>query len=150
MPPMCDQYGDRQAIVMCQTIGDFALEQREFKWDSDERLKQALEEYLVDRHRNTALPVFDAETASTEDQEKIQVVENRLIKEMGYCGHCAKVAMQKADAPTNRGQSALHLPRHPSPRASRQGRGDRDSDTAGITFRNRHVGCIIQRSRKDV
>lgn len=91
---------------LMQQIGDFALEQKEFTWDSDERLKQALEEYLVDRHRNTALPVFDAETASTEDQEKIQVVENRLIKEMGYCGHCAKVAMQKADAPTNRGTSS--------------------------------------------
>ncbi len=71
-------------------IGALAIEGRRFQWDSNERLRKALELKLFEDQKDsiklTSLvsSVIDAET-----QEKIEVVKARLIKNFGYCEICA-------------------------------------------------------------
>ncbi len=71
-------------------IGALAIDGRRFEWDSNERLRKALELKLFEDQKDsiklTSLvsSVMDAET-----QEKIDVVKARLIKNFGYCDICA-------------------------------------------------------------
>ena len=71
-------------------IGALAIDGKKFHWDSNERLRKALELKLFEDQKDsiklTSLvsSVIDAET-----QEKIDVVKARLIKNFGYCEICA-------------------------------------------------------------
>ncbi|MEZ4706117.1 MAG: hypothetical protein R3A44_02865 [Caldilineaceae bacterium] len=71
-------------------IGALAIEGKTFAWNSNERLRKALELKLFEDQKDsiklTSLvsSVIDAET-----QEKIDVVKTRLIKNYGYCDICA-------------------------------------------------------------
>ncbi|MCB0063126.1 MAG: hypothetical protein KDE19_13470, partial [Caldilineaceae bacterium] len=71
-------------------IGALAIDGKKFEWDSNERLRKALELKLFEDQKDsiklTSLvsSVMDAET-----QEKIDVVKSRLIKNFGYCDICA-------------------------------------------------------------
>ena len=71
-------------------IGALAIEGKIFAWNSNERLRKALELKLFEDQKDsiklTSLvsSVIDAET-----QEKIDVVKTRLIKNYGYCDICA-------------------------------------------------------------
>jgi serine protein kinase len=71
-------------------IGALAIEGKKFEWNSNERLRKALELKLFEDQKDsiklTSLvsSVIDAET-----QEKIDVVKARLIKNYGYCDICA-------------------------------------------------------------
>ncbi|HEX7972895.1 MAG TPA: hypothetical protein VF498_00675 [Anaerolineales bacterium] len=71
-------------------IGALALDGKTFAWDSNDRLRHALEMKLFEDQKDsikfTSLVsnVLDADT-----QEKIQVVKTRLIKNLGYCDVCA-------------------------------------------------------------
>ncbi len=71
-------------------IGALAIDGKRFEWDSNERLRKALELKLFEDQKDsiklTSLvsSVMDAET-----QEKIDVVKARLIKNFGYCDICA-------------------------------------------------------------
>ncbi len=71
-------------------IGALAIDGKKFEWDSNERLRKALELKLFEDQKDsiklTSLvsSVMDAET-----QEKIDVVKARLIKNFGYCDICA-------------------------------------------------------------
>jgi serine protein kinase len=71
-------------------IGALAVEGKKFEWNSNERLRKALEQKLFEDQKDsiklTSLvsSVIDAET-----QEKIDVVKARLVKNYGYCDTCA-------------------------------------------------------------
>lgn len=71
-------------------IGALAIDGKKFEWNSNERLRKALELKLFEDQKDsiklTSLvsSVMDAET-----QEKIDVVKSRLIKNFGYCDICA-------------------------------------------------------------
>ncbi|MEZ4680022.1 MAG: hypothetical protein R2932_37960 [Caldilineaceae bacterium] len=71
-------------------IGALAIDGKKFEWNSNERLRKALELNLFEDQKDsiklTSLvsSVMDAET-----QEKIDVVKTRLIKNFGYCDICA-------------------------------------------------------------
>ncbi len=71
-------------------IGALAIDGKRFEWNSNERLRKALELKLFEDQKDsiklTSLvsSVIDADT-----QEKINVVKTRLIKNYGYCDICA-------------------------------------------------------------
>lgn len=69
-------------------IGDLAHKQKQFKWDSNPKLKKALEMKLFEDVKDTiklsALNVSGATVVDKDIQEKIDALKTRLIKQYGY------------------------------------------------------------------
>ncbi len=71
-------------------IGALALEGKTFTWDSNDRLRRALELKLFEDQKDSIkLTSLVSNVVDPETQEKIEVVKSRLIKNMGYCDVCA-------------------------------------------------------------
>lgn len=71
-------------------IGALAIEGKTFAWDSNERLRRALELKLFEDQKDSIkLTSLVSNVIDQETQEKIQVVKSRMIKNMGYCEVCA-------------------------------------------------------------
>jgi serine protein kinase len=71
-------------------IGALALEGKSFTWDSNDRLRQALEMKLFEDQKDSIkLTSLVSNVIDNETQEKIEVVKSRMIKNMGYCDVCA-------------------------------------------------------------
>jgi serine protein kinase len=69
-------------------IGDLAHKNRQFRWDSNPKLKKALEAKLFEDVKDTiklsALNVSGATVVDKDIQEKIDAIKTRLIKQYGY------------------------------------------------------------------
>ena len=76
----------RRAIAMF--IGSLAQEGKEFRWDSNPRLKKALEAKLFEDTKDhinlSKLSVKESSVVDEDLQEKIDTVKKRLIEEYGY------------------------------------------------------------------
>ena len=71
-------------------IGALAIEGKPFTWDANERLRRALELKLFEDQKDSIkLTSLVSNVIDQETQEKIEVVKNRMIKNMGYCDVCA-------------------------------------------------------------
>ena len=71
-------------------IGALAIEGKRFEWDSNERLRRALEMKLFEDQKDSIkLTSLVSNVIDEETQEKIEVVKSRMIKNMGYCNVCA-------------------------------------------------------------
>ncbi len=71
-------------------IGALAIEGKKFTWDSNERLRRALELKLFEDQKDSIkLTSLVSNVIDQETQEKIEVVKSRMIKNMGYCNVCA-------------------------------------------------------------
>lgn len=71
-------------------IGALAVEGKKFSWDSNDRLRQALEMKLFEDQKDSIkLTSLVSNVIDNETQEKIEVVKSRMIKNMGYCDVCA-------------------------------------------------------------
>jgi len=71
-------------------IAALALDQRTFRWDSNERLRKALELKVFEDQKDTIkLTTLVSSVVDQETQEKIDVVKGRLINNYGYCDICA-------------------------------------------------------------
>lgn len=71
-------------------IGAMALDGKVFNWDSNDRLRRALELKLFEDQKDSIkLTSLVSNVIDAETQEKIDVVKGRLIKNMGYCDVCA-------------------------------------------------------------
>ncbi|MFQ5613474.1 MAG: PrkA family serine protein kinase [Anaerolineae bacterium] len=71
-------------------IGALAIEGRRFEWDSNERLRKALELKLFEDQKDSIkLTSLVSSVIDDDTQEKIEVVKTRLIKNYGYCEICA-------------------------------------------------------------
>lgn len=71
-------------------IGAMSLEGKSFNWNSNERLRRALEMKLFEDQKDTIkLTSLVSNVIDDETQQKIEVVKGRLIKNMGYCNVCA-------------------------------------------------------------
>lgn len=71
-------------------IGALAVEGKSFTWDSNDRLRQALEMKLFEDQKDSIkLTSLVSNVIDNETQEKIEVVKSRMIKNMGYCDVCA-------------------------------------------------------------
>lgn len=69
-------------------IGDLAVKQKQFRWDSNPKLRNALEAKLFEDVKDTiklsALNVSGATVVDKDIQEKIDAIKTRLIKQYGY------------------------------------------------------------------
>jgi len=71
-------------------IAALALDGGTFRWDSNERLRKALElELFEDQKDSIKLTTLVSSVIDQETQEKIDVVKTRLINNYGYCDICA-------------------------------------------------------------
>ncbi|RPI30506.1 MAG: serine protein kinase [Chloroflexota bacterium] len=71
-------------------IGALALEGKTFSWDSNDRLRRALEMKLFEDQKDSIkLTSLVSNVIDNETQQKIEVVKSRMIKNMGYCDVCA-------------------------------------------------------------
>jgi serine protein kinase len=71
-------------------IGALALDGKTFSWDSNDRLRHALEMKLFEDQKDSIkFTSLVSNVLDTETQEKIDVVKSRLIKNLGYCDVCA-------------------------------------------------------------
>ena len=71
-------------------IGALALEGKSFSWDSNDRLRSALEMKLFEDQKDSIkLTSLVSNVIDNETQEKIEVVKSRMIKNLGYCNVCA-------------------------------------------------------------
>ncbi|MBI3591417.1 MAG: hypothetical protein HY094_08605 [Candidatus Melainabacteria bacterium] len=89
---------------LIEQVGMMSIEGKVFDYDTDEQLKQSIEEALLEKHRDVTLPVMSVEFANEEQRRKLDTVKTRLIEEHGYCQHCAQIAMRRTQAPENRGR----------------------------------------------
>jgi serine protein kinase len=71
-------------------IAALALDGQTFRWDSNERLRKALELKLFEDQKDSIkLTSLVSSVIDQETQEKIDVVKTRLINNYGYCDICA-------------------------------------------------------------
>jgi len=71
-------------------IGAMAIDGKQFAWDSNERLRRALELKLFEDQKDSIkLTSLVSNVIDQETQEKIEIVKSRMIKNMGYCDVCA-------------------------------------------------------------
>ncbi len=66
-------------------IGHLALENKKFSYDTNDRLRRALEMKLFEDQKDSIkLSTFVSNVIDKETQDKIDVIKNRLIKHYGY------------------------------------------------------------------
>jgi serine protein kinase len=71
-------------------IGALAIDGKSFSWNSNERLRRALEMKLFEDQKDSIkLTSLVSNVLDSETQEKIEVVKSRMIKNLGYCDVCA-------------------------------------------------------------
>jgi serine protein kinase len=71
-------------------IGALAIDGKTFSWDSNERLRRALELKLFEDQKDSIkLTSLVSNVIDRETQQKIDVVKDRMIKNQGYCDVCA-------------------------------------------------------------
>jgi serine protein kinase len=71
-------------------IGALAVDGKEFKYDTNDRLRRALEMKLFEDQKDSIkLSSLVSQVIDRETQEKIDVVKNRLKNKYGYCEICA-------------------------------------------------------------
>jgi serine protein kinase len=71
-------------------IGALAIDGKTFSWDSNDRLRRALELKLFEDQKDSIkLTSLVSNVIDQETQEKIDVVKSRMKKNMGYCDVCA-------------------------------------------------------------
>lgn len=88
-------------------IGALALEGKTFTWDSNDRLRSALEMKLFEDQKDSIkLTSLVSNVIDSDTQEKIEVVKSRMIKNMGYCDVCATDVLNYVASIFARGDTA--------------------------------------------
>ncbi|MBI3762473.1 MAG: serine protein kinase [Chloroflexi bacterium] len=88
-------------------IGALAIDGKTFSWDSNERLRRALELKLFEDQKDSIkLTSLVSNVIDSETQEKIEVVKSRLIKNMGYCDVCSTDVLNYVASIFARGDTA--------------------------------------------
>jgi serine protein kinase len=90
-------------------IGALALEGKTFQWDSNDRLRNALEMKLFEDQKDTIkFTSLVSNVLDPETQAKIEVVKSRLIKNMNYCDVCATDVLNYVASIFARGDTGGH------------------------------------------
>ena len=88
-------------------IGALAIDGKTFHWDSNDRLRRALELKLFEDQKDSIkLTSLVSNVIDSETQEKIEVVKGRLIKNLGYCDVCATDVLNYVASIFARGDTA--------------------------------------------
>ncbi len=75
---------------LMQYIGTLAVKHKKFTYETDDRLRKALEMKLFEDSKDSINITSVVSSVTTdEQQEKIEIVKKRLIDEYGYCDECA-------------------------------------------------------------
>ena len=87
-------------------IGALALDGKTFAWDSNDRLRHALEMKLFEDQKDSIkFTSLVSNVLDSETQEKIEIVKSRLIKNLGYCDVCASDVLNYVASIFARGDS---------------------------------------------
>jgi serine protein kinase len=71
-------------------IGALAVDGKEFRYDTNDRLRRALEMKLFEDQKDSIkLSSLVSNVIDRETQDKIEIVKNRLKEKYGYCEICA-------------------------------------------------------------
>lgn len=88
-------------------IGALSLDGKSFSWDSNDRLRSALEMKLFEDQKDSIkLTSLVSNVIDSDTQEKIEVVKSRMIKNMGYCDVCASDVLNYVASIFARGDTA--------------------------------------------
>jgi len=88
-------------------IGALAIDGKTFSWDSNDRLRRALELKLFEDQKDSIkLTSLVSNVIDSETQQKIEVVKGRLIKNLGYCEVCATDVLNYVASIFARGDTA--------------------------------------------
>ena len=71
-------------------IGALAVEGKEFRYDTNDRLRRALEMKLFEDQKDSIkLTSLVSSVVDQDTQEKIDIVKGRMVRDYGYCDSCA-------------------------------------------------------------
>ncbi len=88
-------------------IGALAIDGKQFDYKMNERLHRALELKLFeDQKDQIKLTTIISKVVDKETQEKIDIIKSRLIKNYGYCEHCATDSLNYVASIFAKGDSA--------------------------------------------
>jgi len=94
-PPIPESRKDDFRRQIMAKLGSLAREGKKFEWDSDERLRKALERKLFEERKHTIkLESLVSSVMDEETRKKIDVVKSFMIDKLGYCEICAKDALE--------------------------------------------------------
>ncbi len=93
-PPIPESRKDDTRRGFAQKVGSLGREGKKFEWDSDDRLRKALELKLFeDRQDTIKLESMVSTVMDDETRKKIDVVKTFMKEKKGYCDECAKAAL---------------------------------------------------------
>lgn len=76
------------------SIGSIYLKGERFTYQSDERLRKAIEKKIFDDNKgNIRFTTFASSKTDDENLKKLEAIKGRMISEHGYCEHCARDVM---------------------------------------------------------
>jgi serine protein kinase len=71
-------------------IGALAVDGKEFQWDTNDRLRRALERKLFEDQKDSIkLTSLVSNVVDQKTQEQIDVIKHRMKTKYGYCEICA-------------------------------------------------------------
>lgn len=87
-------------------IAALSLDGKKFEWDSNERLRKALEKKLFEERKDTYKITSAVSTVMDEEtQNKVDEIKSRMISDFGYCEDCARVAIEYVASIWARGEA---------------------------------------------
>jgi len=87
-------------------IAALSLDGKKFKWNSNERLRKALEKKLFEERKDTYKITSAVSTVMDEEtQSKVDEIKSRMISDFGYCEDCARVAIEYVASIWARGEA---------------------------------------------
>lgn len=88
-----EQGSDQFRMSIAKFMGTLQHKGKEFRWDSNAELKSALERYVFDLCKDTirlSTLSSEVEVVDKDEQEKIEAIKTRLIRNYGYNSQSAK------------------------------------------------------------
>jgi len=87
-------------------IAALSLDGKKFKWNSNERLRKALEKKLFEERKDSYKITSVVSTVMDEEtRTKVDEIKSRMISDFGYCEDCARVAIEYVASIWARGEA---------------------------------------------
>lgn len=101
-----DQSKKAFRVEIMNHIGALAVEKRQMDYKADPKLYKALVQKLFDDKKDMInFRSINERIATSDDQEKIDIIKTRLVKDFGYCNVCANDILVYASSIFARGES---------------------------------------------
>lgn len=94
-PPIPDSRKEDFRRQIMAKLGSLARGGTKFEWNSDDRLRKALEKKLYEERKDTIkLESLVSTVMDDETRKKIDTVRTFMVEKLGYCEICAKDALE--------------------------------------------------------